>query len=64
MNENTIYQGILASNRYNPIFLMAINKILDTDSIDDYLIFTRQMYEIVETVKNDQDIFIKRNMCN
>jgi hypothetical protein len=63
MNENTIYQGILASNRYNPIFLMAINKILDTDSIDDYLIFTRQMYEIVETVKNDQDITLLKEIC-
>ena len=49
-NSGTIYQGILASRPKNIIFKDAINKMLNTENINNsnYIIFTQQLYSILE----------------
>ena len=49
-NDKSIYQGIIATKRNNPIFLKLIKQIVDTSSIahHNYLIYTNYFYHMIQ----------------
>jgi hypothetical protein len=64
--NDSIYQGIMATNMYNPLFLVLINKILKSTNKqlkNDYHLFTKQMYILVESIKNNEDIILFKELC-
>jgi hypothetical protein len=65
-DPGTLYQGILASTRYNPLFITLIYGILHTSKIElmiDYHLFTRQIYSLVDKFKNLQDVVLFKEVC-
>jgi hypothetical protein len=63
---NTLFQGILGSNKYNPIFLALIYLILNTSQFLislDYLIITRQIYKLIEKLKDEEYIVLFKESC-
>ena len=66
INNNTIYQGFIATSPRNPIILDCIKRVLDTSLSQiksDYLIFTKQIYKVINKYKNCQDITLFTEKC-
>lgn len=63
---DTLYQGILASTKNNPLFIALIYGALHTTNFElmlDYLLFTRQIYYLVDKIKNLQDVVLFKETC-
>jgi len=64
INSHTIYQGILASTPKNPIFKDLIDKIIpDEINNSEYIILTRQFYEVLQKYKDSQIIKLFDENC-
>ena len=67
-SPDCIYQGIIATSQYNPIFLILIEKILHTHDIiinNNYHVFVNQMYNTLEELKDDPEyqIILFNEIC-
>jgi hypothetical protein len=65
-DNGTLYQGILASTKNNPLFIALIYGALHTTNFElaiDYLLFTRQIYYLVDKFKNLQDVVLFKETC-
>ena len=65
-DPGTLYQGILASTKNNPLFITLIYAVLHTSNIElmvDYHLFTRQIYSLVEKMKNSEYVVLFKEEC-
>jgi hypothetical protein len=56
----------MATSMYNPLFLVLINKIVKSTNYElkiDYHLFTKQMYVLLENIKNEENIILFKELC-
>jgi mannosyltransferase OCH1-like enzyme len=66
-SKRAIYQGILATTKFNPVFLVLINKIIISTNIEifmNYHLYTMQMYKLIKNIPSmNQDIILFQEIC-